>query len=403
MPGSTRSFEMAKRLVQQGHQVTIVTSSRLSNQGNRYFETIEDGIYVQWISVPYSNSMGFFKRLYAFLKFSFLSAIRASLLDCDLILATSTPLTIAIPAVFAAKYRKVPFVFEVRDLWPELPIALGILTNKFFIKIAKLLEIWAYQNSNAIIALSPGMKNGILPTGYPPSRIGVIPNSCDINDFNLNSIFSIPFFDQRPLLLDGPLIVYAGTFGRLNGVGYFVDLAIELKSINSDVRILLIGSGAEFQHIVNISRDAGILGVNLFIEPQLPKNAIPGIFSKSTMISSVFLDIPEMRINSANKFFDGLAAGKPLFLNYGGWMNDLVRSHNCGLSGWQQSSSDVAIELHERLHDAQWLSHASHRSLSLAKRYFDRDILALQLEQILVSVVNGEPEMTSTIAPGKYD
>ncbi|MDR8252318.1 glycosyltransferase family 4 protein, partial [Acinetobacter baumannii] len=133
------------------------------------------------------------------------------------------PLTIAIPAVFTARALKVPMVFEVRDLWPELPIAMGALNNKVAQKLAYQLEDWAYKNSKAIVALSPGMKEGIVKTGYPKAKVAVIPNSSDLELFKVEDRRVEEFRKSHEWLQDRPLIVYTGTFGHINGVGYLIE------------------------------------------------------------------------------------------------------------------------------------------------------------------------------------
>lgn len=402
MSGGTRSYEIARRLVEMGHEVNMVTSWREPDGRKHWFQTNESGINVHWLPVPYSNRMGFRARITAFLKFALRCSTLAASLDSDIIFATSTPLTIAFPAVFASYKRSVPMVFEVRDLWPEMPIAVGALRNPLLVKAARALELWAYRHSSAVVALSPGMKSGVIRTGYPSSRVAVIPNSCDNADFANDPDSASQFRAARPWLGNNPLLIYAGTFGRINGVGYAVAIAKELLLLGSSIRILLVGDGAEWEAVKQQAENAGVLGVNLFIEKRVPKNEVTALFSASSMSSSLFLDLPEMRINSANKFFDALAAGKPIFLNYGGWMHDLVLKHRCGISAWGRPLDKVARELDSRLNDSAWLNRAGCSSRILAESYFDRDLLASQLERVLVGAVNGTSDDTESIALGVY-
>ena len=402
MPGGTRSYEMARRLVEMGHEVNMVTSWREPDGRQEWFETIEAGIKVHWLPVCYSNRMSFTSRLWAFLKFALSSSRRASLLQSDIVFATSTPLTIALPAVYASCIRNVPMVFEVRDLWPEMPIAIKALTNPFQISAARALEKWAYRNASSIVALSPGMKQGIIKLGYPKKRIAVIPNSCDNKEFAVNQAAAKSFREERPWLGSNPLLIYAGTFGRVNGVAYAVDLARELLHLGSAIRVLLIGDGAEREYVKQQALNAGVLNVNLFLEREVSKSQVTALFSAATISSSLFIDLPEMRVNSANKFFDALAAGKPIFLNYGGWMHDLVIANQCGITAWGRPIKDVARELDCRLNDSEWLARAGCSARKLAETYFDRDLLASQLERVLVSVVTGDAVRSSLIAPGLY-
>ena len=218
MSGGTRSYEMARRMVSAGHEVHMITSIRESGSNtNDWLLTEEAGIQVHWYPVPYSNHMTYSMRIKAFFSFAREALNKAMQLDADVVFATSTPLTIALPAVRAARMKSIPMVFEVRDLWPELPIAMGALKNPFFRIAAKLLERWAYRNSQAVVTLSPGMKEGVVKTGYSTSKVAVIPNSSDNEDF-LCSKEEVDFFrSSRDWLGSRPLLVYTGTFGAAAG------------------------------------------------------------------------------------------------------------------------------------------------------------------------------------------
>jgi len=403
MSGGTRSYEMARRMVAAGHEVHMVTSSRESkNESAGWKTTIEAGINVHWYSLPYSNHMTYRKRISAFLAFALSAQKKAATLQGDVVFATSTPLTIAIPAVFTARKLKVPLVFEVRDLWPEMPIVMGALNNRFLQFLAKRLEKWAYNNSNAVVALSPGMKEGIISTGYAASKVAVIPNSSDNREFQFNAEAGEQFRVKRSWLGNKPLLVYTGTFGKVNGLDYMVKLAVELKKLNSDLRILLVGDGSEKSLVVREAREANVLNDNLFFEHAIAKSEIPALLSAATMASALFIDLPEMRSNSANKFFDALAAGKPVFLNYGGWMHDLVKSNHCGFAAWQEPIELVAKQLDEKIHDGEWLTNASTAARNLAVREFDRDKLAKQLILVLDEAVEDKDADVASIAPGIY-
>jgi len=402
MSGGTRSYEMARRLVAMGHEVHMITSWREPRDDQAWFESNEAGIHVHWLPVAYSNNMSFADRIKAFFKFAYASAKKAASIQGDIVFATSTPLTIALPAVYVAKKQKVPMVFEVRDLWPELPIAMGALKSPITRFLAHRLEKFAYNNAASIVALSPGMRDGVVRAGYPASQVAVIPNSSDIAMFCFNASEGDDFRQQRTWLGERPLLVYTGTFGLINGVAYMVDLAVALQHLKSDVRILLIGNGIEFDKVNTAAESVGVLNKNLFIESQLPKKEIPSALSAATMASSLFIDKLEMQPNSANKFFDALAAGRPIMINYGGWQKELLENTGAGIVTWRMSIEDVAKKLDEVLHDPQWLDNASKASERLAQDYFDRDVLAKQLEEVLLSTLNNKVNEIVNIAPGKY-
>ena len=161
MVGSTRSYEMARRMVAAGHEVHLITSRRDQN-GSASGWCVEciDGIQVYWLPVPYSNNLGYLARIQAFFGFAVRSSLKTLEINTNVVFATSTPLTIAIPAIFAKKRKRVPMVFEIRDLWPELPIAVGALKSPVTIWAARLMEKWAYKNADAVVGLSRDVRRG---------------------------------------------------------------------------------------------------------------------------------------------------------------------------------------------------------------------------------------------------
>jgi glycosyltransferase involved in cell wall biosynthesis len=403
MSGGTRSYEMARRMVADGHEVHMVTSSREDeglNDGWR--STIEAGIHVHWYPVPYSNQMSYRQRIAAFFLFAKAARSKAIELGGDVIFATSTPLTIALPAVPAARKKKIPMVFEVRDLWPEMPIAMGALRNPLLRFAAKKLERWAYKNAAVVVALSPGMKEGVVRSGFPANKVAVIPNCCDNTEFKYDSEAAKFFRAERKWLGDKPLLLYTGTFGKINGVDYFVNLAKALLERGSDIRVLLVGSGSELSAVLESAKREGVLENNLFIEKSLAKSEMPALLSAATMAANLVLDLPEARANSANKFFDTLASGKPVFLNHGGWMHELVQSYECGLAMWRCPLTEVSAELDRKMHDEDWLVSAGAAARELAENSFDRDILARQVISVLEAAVEKHPEKAESIAPGIY-
>lgn len=403
MSGGTRSYEMARRLVAVGHEVQMVTSWRNADgRAPNWFITEEAGIRVHWLPAPYSNHMSYHQRIVAFVRFAWLSMKKAKELSGDVVFATSTPLTIAVPAVLAARKKKIPLVFEVRDLWPELPVAMKALRNPVLIWLAKKLELWAYRSSEAIIALSPGMKDGVVRTGYPAERVAIIPNSSDNFEFAYDRQAAAQFRTQREWLQGRPLLVYAGTFGRINGVGYMVALAKEMLAINPDIRILLVGDGQEKAEITRQAEQAGVLRVNLFIEESLPKKDIPALLSAANMASSLFIDLPEMQANSANKFFDALASGTPVLLNYGGWQHELLLAKQCGLSLWGMPIEEAAKEVVARITDKAWMEAAGRAARELAEAVFDRDKLAAQFGRVISVAASRCGQGAAEIAPGNY-
>ena len=388
-PGATRSYEMARRLVASGHEVDMITSVRRPSDGGfkGWRQTEEAGIRVHWLCVPYSGSLSYSERMRAFFKFAWGAALKAASLDGDVVFATSTPLTIALPAAYAARRQKIPMVFEVRDLWPELPIAVGALRGRIPIALARWLERFAYRNSAHIVALSPGMKDGVVRTGYPEARVHIIPNSADLELFDVPAADGQAFRSQFDWLRDRPLVVYTGSFGLLNGVDYLARLAAVVKRLAPEVCFLALGSGKQEQYIRETAAQLNVLGSNFFMPGRLPKLEMPKVLSAADVATSLFIDLPEMWANSANKFFDALASGTPVAINYQGWQADLLRETGAGIVLGVNDIEGAAKRLVQALRDPAWMRRAGAAARKLAVERFSRDLLADQLEAVLLEAV----------------
>ena len=366
MPGSTRSYEFAKRLVARGDTVHMVTTNWQGKSKLSF--TNESGINVYWAPIPYANKMNFLGRICAYLGYVWFTFIIGHKLNYDLIIASSTPLTIAIPALWLKRVKRAKMIFEVRDLWPQLPIAIGALKSPIMIKIAQFLEKKAYAGSEKVIALSTGM-NSVLEERVPSNKISVVTNLSDRKNFNVSDQKGINFRKNYPGISNHPLIVYTGAFGRVNGVIYLVEIAKEIQKINSNVRFLLTGDGYEKDKIQKRSIKYGLFNKVLFINGYLPKNEMPDLLSAATITTSFFIDLPEMGHNSANKFFDGLAAGKPIMINYGGWQADLLKESGAGFIIPQNNSSQAAKILNDVLTNDETLNQMKKASRQLSHQF----------------------------------
>ena len=385
----TRSYEMARRLVSYGHEVHMITSERSAEnaQSRGWFQTEENGIKVYWIPIPYSNNMSYIERIHAFIKFAYQASVKASSIDADLIFATSTPLTIALPAIYAKRKLRVPMVFEVRDLWPELPIAIGAIKNPLAIYLAKKLEKLAYKNSSHVIALSPGMKKGIIKAGYPADKITVIPNSCDLEIFDIGPEAGSKVRKRFDWLQYRPLVIYAGTIGIINGLDYLARVAYETWKLDRNIRFLVIGSGRDESKLIKEAKKLSVLDKNFYVMDRVPKYELAEWFSAADMVCSLFINLEEMWSNSANKFFDGLAASKPVAINYGGWQAELINTTGAGVVLDPDDAKVSAKLLVEKINNKEWLNEASIASGILAKERFNRNMLAARLNEVLRSVI----------------
>ena len=394
MAGGTRSYSLARRLVEKGHQVHMVTADRNPDGAGApaWRETEESGITVHWTPVPYDNSMSYPQRIAAFLRFSVRAATKAREIDGDIIFATSTPLTIALPAVYAARRCRIPMVFEVRDLWPAVPIALGALRNPLLRWSARWLERFAYRNSSEIVALAPGMKAAVASTGFPADRITVIPNGADrriIGEGDADNDVR----NGHSWLGTRKLILYCGALGRVNGVGYLARLAQVVHDHDPEIRFAVIGAGAEEAFVRETARTAGVLNKTFFMLGSMPKQDVSRWLNAADLTVALFTG-PRIVWKDAtqNKFFDSLAAGKPVACNFDGWQCQIAAEEGIGFVLSPDNIEQAAVDLTARLADDKWLAQASAAARHLADTRFSMDAHADLLETVLLRVAaRGDP------------
>jgi glycosyltransferase involved in cell wall biosynthesis len=323
------------------------------------------------------------QRIRAFAAFALSSARFTRQLRADVIFATSTPLTIFLPAWFASAWRKTPIVFEVRDSWPTVPIALGYLPNPTAQRLARALERKAYRRSAHIVALSPGMAEDAVAHGADPHSITVIPNAADVELFDVDPSRGREWRRSNGIAEDAPLIVYTGTFGAANDVEYLVDVAEAAVKIDPRVTFALIGEGARLSAVRERARDLGLLGGTVRILSPVPKSDVPAVLSAADISTSVVTDNPAMNANSANKFFDSLAAGRAIAINHEGWQADLIRDREIGLVLDRTDVSAAAAQLVRLATDRTWRESAHRNARLLALEQFSRDDLAALLVETL--------------------
>lgn len=331
--GGTRSYEFARKLKERGHQVTMVcgdrvklthslNSSRYTNRGNI------DGVDIIQIRVSYSNNDGLLKRTYSFLKYAIIGLIIAHKENYDLLFATSTPLTAGVPGIwmkmFSKKKRK--FIFEVRDLWPELPKALG-LKNPLLLWGMSILEKLSYNKADGCIGLSPGICEGIKKRLSKDNPITMIPNGCDLNLFNpkkKKKVF-IKGVDENDFV-----VLFSGAHGIANGLDAVLDMAIELEKKNrTNIKIVFIGQGKMKPHLMKRKIDEKI-GNCIFL-PFMSKLELAEIIASADVGLMVLKNVPAFYYGtSPNKFFDYISSGIPIINNYPGWLSDMILEYNCG-------------------------------------------------------------------------
>jgi glycosyltransferase involved in cell wall biosynthesis len=390
-PGATRAYEFARRLVKRGHEVQMVTSnSGWTGMKLKDAEpapvglTVEDGIVVNWLNVGYSNKMGFVRRVIAFLLFSVRAGVKAVRLQSDVIFATSPPLTIGIPAVIAAALKRKPLVFEVRDRWPEAAIQLGVVKNRILIAAAEWLERFIYSRADLIIALTPGIRDEIIKTGIRPEMVSVIPNSCDLELFDNPAA---PLLRESPYDFGGKIVLtYCGVHGPANGLDFVLDCAKACAERNLDaVLFLLVGDGKMKPRLIERTEREEIRNV-VFWDP-IAKTEIPRLMAASDAGLTIFDDLPILRTCSPNKFFDCLAAGRPVFTNMTGWLRELIETNGAGFFIDPSNPTTISNGIDMIVKNRNEWRTCCRNARRLGEAQFSRDILAEKMESAISDIV----------------
>jgi len=392
---STRSYEIAKRLLASGHRVTMVCgAAALSKSGlsGPFVRGLREGsvdcIYVIELELPYSNYDSFLWRFWTFLRFAFRSVILALRLDYDVIFATSTPLTVALPGIAARWLRRKPFVFEVRDLWPELPRAMGVIRNPLVLLMMDWLEFVAYHSATSCVALSPGIAQGITRRGVPKSRVATAPNGCDLDLFAPDAAQAVP--EIPGLSPDVFVATFTGAHGVANGLGAVLDAAAELRLRGrTDIVLVFIGDGKERPTLIERAHRENLDNC-LFVNP-MPKKALTQFLCRRANVGLMILaNVPAFYYGtSPNKFFDYLASGLPVLVNYPGWMAEMVTAQGAGVVVPPQDPIAFADALIRMADDRAATAEMGRLGRNLARREFLQTTLAQRCVSVMESAAAG--------------
>ncbi|WP_123803520.1 glycosyltransferase family 4 protein [Maribacter sp. 4G9] len=372
-PGGTRSYWNILKLIEYGHKVTVIC---IGNENKKRFErkTI-DGINIVSVRVSYSQSMGIMARLKSFLHFMLVSTYLAlKEKNIDFVIATSTPLTIGFPALVLKKIKRISYLFEVRDLWPEVPIQMGGLNNKFAIKLARWFERSIYKNASHIVALSPGMEEGVIAAGTPPEKVNMIPNMAKIDKFWARDP-NLDLMDELNIARDSFKVIYFGAMGKANAIEYILETAALLQK-NEEIEFLFIGSGpgeALIENYLTTSKAKNVRYLGFF---NTDKTSEIVNFCDISLVT--FSSIPILKTNSPNKLFDSLSAAKPIIVNSNGWTKDLVEKNACGIYVDPETPEDFVKKLLALKEDKESLQMMGINARKLAETVYDKSILCEQ-------------------------
>lgn len=377
--GGIRSYHLSKKLVAIGHQVVLITTH---NHSGYQIKNIQ-GVEVHYLPITYANEFGFIARIKAFLQFVWKAfQVARKIPNIEICYATSTPLTVGIVALLLKRTKRIPYFFEVRDLWPQAPIELGILKNPILILLAKCLEKLAYQQSEKIIALSPGIQEAIREI-VPQKEIVMIPNMSDLDFWTEAYKMPVQKFDAVPNNL---VVAYFGTIGLANHLEYFLEIVDCANKYHQDeYYFYIIGEGKYWKKIRQQAEKLKIYPTPLNILNPQNKHDLRSLLHRVDVVYVSYWQKKVLETSSPNKFFDALAAGKIVVVNTKGWLQDLVEENGCGFYIDPKKPEDFFERLSPFRYHADLQYSYQQNALKLAKEQFSKEMLSEQFTSLFES------------------
>lgn len=396
--GGSRFNEMARLWEERGHQVTVLAGMVHYNTGRKpekykgkyfYTEQYSERVKIVRCHVSEAYNKNFAGRLWGYLSFVF-SAWYAGMFKArghfDVLLATSPPLFVALPAYFLSRFKRIPLVFEVRDLWPESAIDAGVLKNKFLIRLSFALEKFIYGASTRINVLTPAFRTALTEKkSVPEEKVVMIPNAADFSlakraaqDFDKEQL-------RRELGIEKGVrvIIYVGAHGLANALGQLLDAAKLLE--NEAVLFLLVGDGMEKKNLILRAETEGIKNVK-FLDT-VPKETVFEYILMSDIGTSVLKHVDTFKTIYSNKTFDYMSCRKPVLLGIDGVSRELVEAAGCGVSTGPENPEVFAEAVRHYLKHPEQMREQGERGYAYAKAHFDREVLADQYLAELERVV----------------
>jgi len=384
--GSTRTYELAQRFAAAGHTVDIVCSAAYDASLAGVTEAeIAPGVRAFVSRVRYSPHMGFAARVLAFVRFMLfaLRFVRRHGKGYDLAIASSAPLNMAVPALAGVWRWRLPYVFEVIDVWPDAAIAAGVLRNRLLQWLSFRLEDCAYRHAAHIVTCSSGMSVRVVGKGVPAAKVTTIPNGCDLARFAPDP--AVRTAKRREAgVAEGQLVcIYTGAMGRSNAIE---DVVETVRRTLADARIVwwFVGEGPAASTLRDLDRGDGrvrFLGMR-------PHRELPGLLAGADVALVTFMHAPLFEENSPNKFFDAIAAGLPVIFNRSTWLAPEIMRSGCGfVCTGDAPAAEMARRLQELADDPVARERMGAAARRLAGEVFDRDAQADAFRRVIEAAV----------------
>ena len=372
--GAIRSYYLAKALVANGISVQVIAAH---NQKNHLTQNVE-GIEVHYLPVSYDNRYGFIARSWAFLNYMW-SAVKLShqFKDADYCYAMSTPLTVGLAAKWIKRRHNIPYIFEVGDLWPDAPVQLGYINNYFFQALLYQLEKSIYHSADSMVALSPSIQSAI-EKKVPGKKVHLLPNMADDHYYKPET--RKPALEEKFNVKGKFVISYVGAVGFANGLDYILECANASRKAELPIQFFICGDGALLDRLKGNVKQLGLS--NLTFIDFTNRDGVKELLNVTDASFICYKPIPILETGSPNKFFDGLAAGKLILINFGGWIRKEIEEHACGVYTDPHQPTDFIKKIKPFLFDRELLTAYQQASRQLAERKYSRNLLSKKFVEL---------------------
>ena len=392
--GGSRWNQFAKYWSQQGHKVTVLAGMVHYASGKkapeykgkfivREQETENVQVFRCHVSESYNKS--FLGRFWAYISFV-VSSVYAGLFKTgkpDVVICTSPPLTVGLTGWILSKFKRIPMVFEVRDLWPESAIDTGVLTNKWLINLSYWLEKKSYKSANWINVLTPAFLQALLEKkNIRPDRISMIPNAADFDIFKPgarnNWVREKHKFDNKFV------VTYIGAHGVANHLIQILECA-KILNDRSDIAFMLVGEGMQKQMLIETARQLKLNNV-VFVNA-VPKNLVVDYITASDVCTAVLKKVDTFKTVYPNKVFDYMSVAKPVVVAIDGVARKLVEDASAGIYVEPENPRMFADAVLTLKNNPQLCSDYGNNGLEFVRKNFDRNVLAIKYLDILTNKV----------------
>ena len=379
---SARIYELSRRWVAKGAKITVITGFPNHPTGvippeysNKLFmRETKEGINIIRTYVFATPNEGFFKRILGYMSFMFSSIIQGTVKsgEQDIIIATSPQFFVGVAGYAISRIKGIPFIFEIRDIWPESIIQLGILKNKLIIKMLESIEMFLYRQAIHVVGVADSTVEILTKRGIPAEKISIIKNGVDLQLFDQQ--VDGKTLKSKLKINEKYLVSYIGTHGLSHALDKVLDTAKILEK-NNKIKFVFIGEGAEKKNLVQQARNLNLENV-LFLD-QILKEELPEYYAASDMVLVTLRDLPLFKCVIPSKIFEIMAMAKPILISVKGESQNLVvEKANAGIPVTPEDSQDLARRIIQVYENKKLAITLGENGRKFVKRYFDRNKLA---------------------------